>query len=69
MKKIINILTLFFLPVYCSAQMADSVKDYVDTALTILKNNSLYSKRIDWPAVEKQVYQKASQAKNKTETF
>lgn len=47
----------------------DSVKQYVDTTLVLLKNNSLYSKSVDWKKITKQVHEKASSAKTKAATF
>ena len=51
------------------AQITDSVKNYIDTALTILKQNSLYAGKVNWPGVEKQVYAKAVSATTKSQTF
>lgn len=64
------LLTIFLLLISISGfAQTDSVKHYVDSALVILKNNSLYSKKIDWKSVEQRVREKAKMAKTKAETF
>lgn len=47
----------------------DSVKAYVDSALVILKNNSLYAKKVDWKSLDRKVKEKSKMAKTKAETF
>ncbi len=47
----------------------DSVKAYVDSTLVILKNNSLYAKKVDWKSLDRKVKEKSKMAKSKAETF
>lgn len=58
-----------FLVTLSHAQMPDSVKNHLDSALAILKQHSLYADTVNWPVVEKQVYAKAANAKTKAQTF
>ncbi len=68
MNKYLIIVFSFFSVAKCFSQ-ADSVKQYIDSSLVILKNNSLYSNNINWKKITKQVYSKAKLAKTKAETF
>lgn len=53
----------------CHGQMADTTRVFVDSSFTILKQHSLYAKKVDWKKVEADVYARASAAKNKKEVF
>lgn len=56
----------------CTAQtskLPDSVRVYIDSSLTILKQNSLYGKKVDWKKVEKEVYAKAAGSKSTEDAF
>ncbi|MGC4040917.1 MAG: S41 family peptidase [Flavobacterium sp.] len=68
MNKYLIVIAFVFSSVKCFSQ-ADSVKQYVDSSLVILKNNSLYSKNVDWTKITKQVHAKAKSAKTKSATF
>lgn len=68
MKKYLIVVFLVFSSVKSFSQ-ADSVKQYVDSSLVILKNNSLYSKNVNWNKITDQVYEKAKTAKTKAATF
>lgn len=68
MKKYLIVLVFIFSSVTCFSQ-ADSVKHYVDSTLILLKNNSLYSKNVDWKKITKQVHEKTQEAKTKAATF
>ena len=68
MKNNILFFILFFIATTVSAQ-SDSVKTYIDSALFVLKENSLYSKNVNWKKVEGQIYQKAKEARSKTQAF
>lgn len=50
-------------------QMPDSVRIHLDSCLYILKENSLYSKKINWNDIKNKVFEKAKSAKTKLETF
>lgn len=54
---------------YVKAQISDSVRVHLDSCLHILKDNSLYSKRVNWKSIQKKVFEKAKTAKNKSEAF
>ncbi|PZU82516.1 MAG: hypothetical protein DI529_14235 [Chryseobacterium sp.] len=68
MNKSLLILILSLISIKSFSQ-ADSVKQYVDSALVILKKNSLYSKKVDWKSVEKKVKEKSKTIKTKAKTF
>ena len=51
------------------AQMPDSVRIHLDSCLSILKENSLYSNRVNWRKTKKIVFENARNAKTKTEAF
>ncbi len=50
-------------------QLPDAVKNHIDSSLLILKNHSLYSNKIEWSKVEKEIYEKAKSAATPSETF
>ncbi|MCR5863123.1 S41 family peptidase [Flavobacterium sp. J372] len=68
-KYIFAFISIFLLSVSTSAQLADTTRTYIDSSLTILRNHSLYSKKVNWNKIEKQIYAKAATAKNNTEIF
>ncbi len=68
-NKTIFLFILFVLPFALHAQMADSTQVYIDSSLTLLKQHSLYGKKVKWDVVEKEVYIKAALAKNGVEAF
>jgi carboxyl-terminal processing protease len=62
-----SLLLLLLLPYATFAQtksstMADSVKSYLDKSLSIIEQNALNNKDIDWNKLRKDVYDKASDA-------
>ncbi len=50
-------------------QMADSIKNHIDSSLLVLKKHSLYGNQIKWDDIEQKVYDRAKSAKSKSETF
>ncbi|MGV3529848.1 MAG: S41 family peptidase [Flavisolibacter sp.] len=67
-----KILLLTFLTVISKsllAQMPDSVKNYVDSALYFMQTKSLNGKDLDWQQIRDTVYQKAAGAKTYNEAF
>ncbi len=64
--RILFILSLFSINGF---SQADTVRHYIDTTLILLKNNSLYSKKVDWKLVSQQVRDKSKTARTKAETF
>lgn len=54
---------------FTAAAQPDSVRIYLDSSLTILRQNALYGKKVNWKSVEKQVYAKAKTAQSRKETF
>ncbi|SHJ97923.1 S41 family peptidase [Epilithonimonas mollis] len=63
---------LITLSIFCSpvhAQMPDSVRVHLDSCFSILKENSLYTNRVDWNTTRKKVFEKAKTAKNKSDAF
>lgn len=51
------------------AQLPDSIKAHIDSCLTILEINSLYSPSVNWPKTRQLVFAKAKDAKTKDGTF
>ncbi len=74
-KKFLNekiFLALFLMLGFCfqvKAQMPDSVRIHLDSCLYILKENSLYSKKVNWNDTGNKVFEKAKSARTKSETF
>lgn len=50
-------------------QIPDSIKNYLDSSLIILQNNSLYSSKVDWDLTRKSVFEKAKDTKTKSACF
>jgi hypothetical protein len=42
---------IFLLPLLCGAQKADSVRVFIDSALNIMQNRSLFAKNLDWKKI------------------
>lgn len=68
MNKLLSITFSLLISINCFAQ-ADSVKQYVDSTLILLRNNSLYSKNVNWKSINQKVKEKSKSAKKKAETF
>ncbi len=66
---VILVISVCLQPLVAKAQMADSIKNYIDSAIGILQQNSIYAARVNWPAMKEAVHQKAAGAKTKAETF
>jgi|GEM_PF-614235 len=66
---IILMLAVCLKPQVTKAQMADSIKNYIDSAIGILQQNSLYASRVNWLAMKEAVHQKAAGARTKAEIF
>ncbi len=66
-------LTAFFLSFMyitnCGAQMPDSIRMHVDSSLTLLKEHSLYTDRVNWEEMRKSVMEQAQTATTKAGTF
>lgn len=63
------LLLLMVFSLHGYSQPADSLKKHIDTALLILEANSLYSGKVNWPALREKVYKAAAHATTKAETF
>ena len=69
-RPIFLVLVFVFLMLNTSqGQLADSIKNYIDTSLLILEKNSLYGKKLNWIKTRKQVYDAAANARTKVQTF
>jgi carboxyl-terminal processing protease len=51
------------------AQMPDSVKTYIDSALYIMESKSLFAKKVNWDKIRDSTYQLAKHAINIEESF
>jgi len=60
---------LLLLTVPAQAQLPDSVRSYVDTALTVLQTRSLYARTVNWQAVRDSVEHKIRGAKPYRDVF
>lgn len=69
MKKTILSLVAVLLLQLTHAQIPDSLKQHIDTALAILEDHSLYAARVNWPEARQQAYADAEGAKNKEQLF
>lgn len=58
-----------FASLHGNAQLPDSVKAHIDSSLLILKEHSLYTKRVNWKKMEEAVYDSARTAQTKAQTF
>ncbi|THF53297.1 hypothetical protein E6C50_03595 [Flavobacterium supellecticarium] len=67
-KKNILAILFFFISSMVFAQ-SDSVRTYIDSALIVLRENSLYANNVNWKKVEKQIYKQASEVKSKAKAF
>lgn len=65
-RLITTVLLLTTFTYSAKAQMSDSVQRYLDTCLTVLKNNALYAHRVNWEEKEGEV---RARAKTKAEAF
>ncbi|HEY0898589.1 MAG TPA: S41 family peptidase, partial [Sphingobacteriaceae bacterium] len=63
------ITALLFLTFEVKAQIPDSLIAHLDSALLLLKEKSLYHKKVDWDKVKAEMYSRAAQARTKNETF
>jgi carboxyl-terminal processing protease len=52
-----------------SAQMPDSVRTYIDTALYFMQTKALNAKGLDWDSISDSVYKQARNAQNYNEAF
>ncbi|HEU0110698.1 MAG TPA: S41 family peptidase [Flavisolibacter sp.] len=73
MKKYFQFAILSITALVCStrinAQMPDSVKNYIDTAIHILQTRSLFGKDLDWKKIRDTAYLKAQNATSYKEAF
>ena len=67
--RYILITALLFLTFEVKAQIPDSLIAHLDSALLLLKEKSLYHKKVDWDKVKGEMYSRAAQARTKNETF
>lgn len=71
MNKIAFLVSAFLLAMAltANARMQDSIRTHLDSAINLLKDKSIYAKRVDWNMVRTAVFEKAANAKSKAETF
>lgn len=69
MIRLLLVIMLLSTAKFSYSQDHDSIRVHVDSVLTILKTNSLYSKRVNWKSITAQVRKKARDCKTKAETF
>lgn len=69
--KLIVLSTIFHLLIVgkSMAQMPDSVKTYIDSALYIMESKSLFAKNVNWKNVRDSTYQLGKNANNIQESF
>jgi carboxyl-terminal processing protease len=68
-RCIVISLCLCCITTFTKAQLADSLRRHIDSALHIMQQSSLYTQRVNWPAVQQQVYHKGTGATTKAATF
>jgi hypothetical protein len=66
---IITLIWLSFAFTSANAQQPDSVKTYIDSALTIMQKQSLYARHLNWKTIRDTVLVKAKNAKNYSQAF
>jgi carboxyl-terminal processing protease len=69
MKKALFLLITFFSVKAGHAQLADSLKSHLDSAIAILQKHSLYAARVNWVEVKALAYRDAATAQNKQQLF
>jgi carboxyl-terminal processing protease len=71
MKKILFVTIILTVIVASNghAQMPDSVKNYIDTAITIMKTRSLFAKDLPWVQITDSAYYKAKDANSYKAAF
>jgi carboxyl-terminal processing protease len=70
--RIITLLAIassLFISAASQAQVPDSVKNYIDTALSIMQKHSLYAQKLNWDHIKDSVYSQSRDAKNYGEAF
>ncbi|HEY1024000.1 MAG TPA: S41 family peptidase [Sphingobacteriaceae bacterium] len=72
MNKNLFLLSASFV-VFCAtganAQIPDSVKLHVDSAINLLQDKSIYAKRVNWEKIKAESHSRAASARTKAETF
>lgn len=68
-KNCILVLLLISFSTTGIAQLPDSIKAHIDSSLLILKQHSLYADRVNWNDIQQKVYDSATSATTKAETF
>jgi carboxyl-terminal processing protease len=68
-KTIVALIWLSFAFIKADAQQPDSVKNYIDSALTIMQKQSLYAGHLNWKAIRDTVFVKARHVKNYNQAF
>jgi carboxyl-terminal processing protease len=68
MKRILYFIIFFIGIQTARAQMPDSVRMFVDSALHILQYKSIFAKKVDWKKVRDSTYQLAKDAQSYKET-
>jgi len=51
------------------AQVKDSIRVHVDSAINILRSNSLYSNQVNWRKLTSKIYKSLDTCKTKADTF
>jgi hypothetical protein len=67
--KILLIVFVLFYNQNVIAQTQDSIKTYIDSALYLMKEKSLYGKNLNWDRIRESAYLKAAGAKGYKEAF
>lgn len=68
-KKVTVVIILLLLNAGVMAQLPDSIRSYIDSSLSIIKENSLYASRVNWSELTPRVYEAARTATSKEQTF
>lgn len=69
LKLFLNCCIILFFAFQSNAQMPDSVKQCIDSALTIMHKHSLYAKNVNWKNIRQQTFAKASKAQTINDTY
>jgi hypothetical protein len=68
MKKILAVIVCLY-GSYIHAQLPDSLRQHIDTAIEIMKTRSYYAAAVNWPAAKEKAYSLAAGAGNKAQLF
>jgi C-terminal processing protease CtpA/Prc len=68
-RKVICLLVFKLSVVACIAQLPDTLRSHIDSAIDIMKEHSLYADQVDWNNARSDAYLGAATAKNKEDLF